>query len=35
MSTFPFDTQSELNDNVLSRFYIDGQWELPGSNETV
>jgi aldehyde dehydrogenase (NAD+) len=35
MSTFPFDTQSELNDNVLSRFYIDGQWEFPGSNETV
>ncbi|VVD97122.1 aldehyde dehydrogenase [Pandoraea terrigena] len=35
MSTFPFDTQSELNGNVLSRFYIDGQWVLPSARETV
>lgn len=35
MSTFPFDTQSELNGDVLSRFYIDGRWVLPGSSETV
>ncbi|NPT47954.1 aldehyde dehydrogenase family protein [Paraburkholderia sp. 1N] len=35
MSSFPFDPKSELNGNVLSRFYIDGQWVQPGSHESV
>jgi acyl-CoA reductase-like NAD-dependent aldehyde dehydrogenase len=35
MSTFPFDSKSELSGNVQSRFYIDGQWLQPGSNASV
>lgn len=35
MSTFPFDPKSELNANVLSRFYIDGQWVQPNSDVPV
>ncbi|CAE6807202.1 aldehyde dehydrogenase [Paraburkholderia nemoris] len=35
MSPFPFDPKSELNGNVLSRFYIDGQWVQPGPHESV
>lgn len=35
MSTYSFDTQSELNENVLSRFYVNGRWVLPGTSETV
>lgn len=33
MSAFPFDPTSELNKNVLSRFFIDGQWVQSSSNE--
>ncbi|KAA0088402.1 aldehyde dehydrogenase [Paraburkholderia sp. T12-10] len=32
MSNFPFDPQSELSEDVLSRFYIDGQWVQGGSS---
>lgn len=35
MSTFPFDPKSELSGNVLSGFYIDGQWVQPCSNASV
>lgn len=35
MSTFPFDSKSELSGNVQSRFYIDGQWLEPGANASV
>lgn len=35
MSIYSFDTQSELNENVLSRFYVNGQWVLPSTSETV
>ncbi|TAM53266.1 MAG: aldehyde dehydrogenase [Paraburkholderia sp.] len=35
MSDFPFYPQSELSEDVLSRFYIDGQWVQSGSNASV
>ncbi|ALP68686.1 aldehyde dehydrogenase [Paraburkholderia caribensis] len=35
MTTSPFDPQSELNENVRSRFYIRGDWVLPNSTGTV
>ncbi|MGN6319647.1 aldehyde dehydrogenase [Trinickia sp.] len=33
MSALQFDPNSELNQNVLSRFFVDGQWVQSRSNE--
>jgi len=35
MPTFPFDPTSELAPDLLSSFYIDGQWVKPVSNASV
>ncbi|WP_053572162.1 aldehyde dehydrogenase [Caballeronia cordobensis] len=35
MPTFPFDPTSELAPDLLSGFYIDGQWVRPSSNASV